>query len=310
MASYKIGRRELLKTTLAGAAGLSLGKAGCHKQSNPAHTGKEHRSMPKRRLGRTGYDVTLFSLGGQSTIEQPGREEEAVAIINHAMDMGVNYVDTAERYGRGVSETYLGKVMKERRKEMFLATKSSDYSYDGTMRLCEESLKRLQTDYLDLYQHHAVGNEEQLDRICAEDGALRAFDKLYDEGVIKHKGITGHSPRILLEGLNRHDYDCVLITLNAANASMDHPEDMDKFLAAAGEKDVGIIAMKVVGRGRVLERGLTMEQAFNYTLSHPVATAVIGITELWQIEENVKLACDFEPLSEVERAELERIAQG
>ncbi len=308
MSTYKFGRRHLLKSTLAGAAGMSLGTSGCQKQSAPASAERKTRSMPTRRLGRTGHHVTIFSLGGQSTIEQPGKEDEAVAIINRAMDLGVNYVDTAERYGRGISESYLGKVMKERRKEIFLATKSHDYSYDGTMRNCEASLKRLQTDYLDLYQHHAINDVESLDQIVGRDGALRAFEKLHDEGVIRYKGITGHSPRIMLEGLNRYDYDCVLISVNPANVNMEHAEDMIQFFSATLERDVGVIGMKVVGRGEVLNRGLTMKQAFDYTLSFPMATAVIGITELWQLDENVKWACEFEQLSEEQRVELEHIA--
>ncbi len=309
MTSDNIGRRQLLKSTLAGAAGLSFGRTGIERLATLAGAEEKVCSMPKRRLGRTGHEVTIFSLGGEAAVDRPDNEDEAVEIINHALDIGVNYIDTAPRYGRGVSEEHIGKVMKERRDEVFLATKSHDYSYDGTMRLVEQSLERLQTDYLDLYQHHAVDRESQLDQIGRPDGAFHAFEKLQDEGVIKYKGITGHSPRIILEALDRNDYDCVLITLNAAHMTMSHPEYMEEFLSVAAERDVGVIAMKVISRGGVLERGLTMEQALNYTLSFPVATAIVGISELWQLDENAKIACNFEKLSEEERAELERIAQ-
>ena len=305
--AHGIGRRQLLQSVLATAAGA----AKVFDLANLAdlYAGQpEAPSMPTRRLGKTDFQVPLFSLGGQSTVEQEGRQEEAVAIINRALDLGVRYIDTAPRYGGGISERYIGEVMKDRREEVFLATKSHDLTYDGTMRLCEESLARLQTDYLDLYQHHAVDREEQLEQILSRGGAVRAFERLQEEGVIKHKGITGHSSRMLLRALEQYDYACTLITLNPANASMTDREYLDAFLATAAEKDVGVIAMKVVARGRILESGLTMQQLLTYTLSFPVATAIVGISAVEQLDENVAIARDFEPLSEEVRAAMERRA--
>ena len=304
--SHRIGRRELLKSVLATTAATGLG-AFAGGQHWPAHAA-ENAAMPKRRLGKTGYEVGIFSLGGQSTLEQDGTRDASVEIINHALDMGVNYIDTAVRYGGGISETYIGEVMKDRRDEVFLATKSHDYSYDGTLRLCEQSLERLQTDHIDLYQHHAVDSFDELDQIGSEDGALRAFNRLRDEGVISYRGITGHTPALMTEAIERHDYDCVLISLNAADLNLNGPEDMDEFLEKAAEKDVGVIAMKVVSRGRVLDRGVSMQQALSYTLSHPVATAIVGITEVGQVDENVDIARNFEILNDEELAGIQRIA--
>ena len=304
-----IGRRELLKSALGAAAGVGAARAvGLAERAGLYAAESGPAPMPVRRLGRTDYQVPLFSLGGQSTVEQPGRRDEAVPIIHRALDLGVNYIDTAAAYGKGVSESYIGEVMKERRKEVFLATKTRDRTYDGTLRECEASLKRLHTDYLDLYQHHAVHRDEQLDEILGRDGSLRAFQRLHDEGVIRYKGITGHSPRVLLKALRQYDYDCTLVTLNPADLWMLDREFLGEFLAAAAEKDVGVIGMKVVGRGRILESGLTMPQLMAYTLSFPVATVVIGITTYEQVEQNVAIARAFEPLSEEQRAAMERRA--
>ncbi len=304
-----IARRQLLKSAMAAAAGMGAARSLDVAHLSHLYAGQgDVAPMPARRLGRTDYQVRLFSLGAQATVEQEGRQEEAVEIINRALDLGVNYIDTAPRYGAGISERNVGEVMKDRRKEVFLATKSHDLTYDGTMRLCEESLERLQTDYLDLYQHHAVHRDEQLEQILARDGAVRAFERLQEEGVIKHKGITGHSSRVLLRALEQYDYACALITLNPADIWMLDREYLGAFFAKAAEKDVGVIGMKVVARGQILERGLTMKELLTYTLSFPVATAVVGISVVEQLDENVAIARGFEPLSEEARAAIERRA--
>ncbi len=304
-----IGRRELLKSAVGAAAGVGGAKAlGLGERAELDATESDSAPMPVRRLGRTDYRVPLFSLGGQSTIEQPGRRDQAVSIIHRALDLGVNYIDTAAAYGQGVSESYIGEVMKERRKQVFLATKTRERTYDGALRECEASLKRLNTDCLDLYQHHAVHRDEQLEELLGRNGAAHAFARLHREGVIKHHGITGHSPRVLLKALQQYDFDCTLVTLNPADEWMLDREYLGEFLATAAEKDVGVIGMKVVARGRILERGLTMPQLMAYTLSFPVATVVIGITTYEQVEQDVEIACAFRPLSEQQRAELERRA--
>ncbi len=299
-----IGRRELLKSVLGAAAGV--GGLGLGERSELYAVEEGLESMPVRRLGRTEYRVPLFSLGGQSTIEQPGRRDQAVPIIHRALDLGVNYIDTAAAYGQGISESYIGEVMKERREQVFLATKTRDRTYEGALRECEASLKRLNTDYLDLYQHHAVHRDEQLEELLGRDGAAHAFARLHREGVIKHHGITGHSPRVLLKALQQYDFDCTLVTLNPANEWMLDREYLGEFLATALEKDVGVIGMKVVARGRIWKSGLTMSQLMSYTLSFPVATVVIGITTYEQVEQDVAIARAFQPLSEEQRAELER----
>jgi uncharacterized protein len=299
----------MLKATLAAAAGCTLGGAlGLGGLSNAYAASAGARAMPTRRLGRTGLDVPIFSLGGQSTIEQPGKLDEAVAIIHRALDLGLNYIDTSHIYGNGVSESYIGEVMKERRGQVFLATKSREFSYDGAMRMIEGSLERLQTDHVDLYQHHNVSTDAALDEVLAPDGARKAFEKLHAEGVIRHLGITGHSSRVLKRAIETVDMDCALITVNPAHIAMTDTEHLDDFMTAAVDRRVGVIAMKVTGRNQLLRRHpITMEQAMRYTLSFPVATAIIGITEMAQVDENVGLARQFRPMTDAEMSELERL---
>jgi len=265
--------------------------------------------IPKRPLGRAGHQVTIFGLGGLFTVARHDRHDEAVEIVNRAMDLGVNYIDTSALYGHGASELNIGTVMKERRDEVFLASKSHDYTYDGTMALVEQSLRRLQTDYLDLYQHHFLGQLGELEQLQKKHSARQAFERLRDEGVIRYIGVTGHSSRLLADALEDYPYDCALITLNAAQEVMDDPEDLDRFFRLAQEKGVGVIAMKVVVRGALIERGLDIRRLLPYVLSYPVATAVVGITDIAHLEENVRVASAFEPLSEKEMADIRALAR-
>jgi aryl-alcohol dehydrogenase-like predicted oxidoreductase len=268
------------------------------------------KPIPKRPLGKTGYQVTIYGLGGLFTVARHDRHDQAVEIVNRAIDLGVNYVDTSALYGHGASELNIGTVMRERRDEVFLASKSHDYTYDGTMALVQQSLRRLQTDHLDLYQHHFLGQLGQLEQLRRKNSARQAFERLRDEGVIRHIGVTGHSSRVLADALEDYPYDCALITLNAAREVMDDPEDLDRFFRLAQEKEVGVIAMKVVERGTLIERGLDIQRLLPYVLSYPVSTAVVGISDLSHLEENVRIASAFEPLSEEEMAEIRALAQG
>jgi len=222
----RASRREFVKVAAAGAVGLAVGaQAGMSEgvassQGMGPYNPRTHAAMPTRNLGRTGYRVGIFGLGGQATIEKPDMEEQAVAIINRAIDLGVNYIDTAAAYGREQmwSQRYIGRVMKERRREVFLTSKTHRRNYDESMRLLETSLKLLHTDHLDLWQLHNVSRTEQLDQIFAQDGAIHALEKAKREKVVRHVGITGHAdPFVLADGLRRYRFDTVLMAVNAAD---------------------------------------------------------------------------------------------
>lgn len=305
----KFSRRNFFKKMLGGAV-----VAGVVNKLRPleaiARTMKLRASMPTRTLGTTGHSVCIFSLGGQATLEQPNRTDEAVAIINRAIDLGVNYIDTAARYGRGVSETYIGSVMKTRRKEVFLASKTHDRSYDGSMRLLEESLKHLQTDHLDLWQLHNVRTQEDLDKIFAENGAVKAFEKAREEKVVRYLGITGHyDPFVLRKGIEQFPFDSILVALNAADRH--EASFIDNLLPFVVEKQMAIVGMKIPARGRIFrEGGLTsMEQAMRYVLTLPVSTVIVGISTLKELEENVEIAKNFKPYSASEMTEIEALTK-
>ncbi len=265
-------------------------------------------AMQKRKLGKTGYSVSIFSLGGESTLERVDRVAEAEKIINRALDLGVNYIDTAPAYGMGGSESNIGRVMSYRRREVFLATKTGNRTYDGTMRQVEKSLAHLQTNYLDLYQLHDMQTREDLKQALAEDGAIKALEQLKSEKVIRNMGITGHKdPSLLIQAIKEYPFDCLLISLNAGDPH--YRSFKQELLPEAVKQNLGIIAMKVTAVGRIFRNeGITkMEQAFGYTLSHPVSTAIIGISTMAEIEENARIANDFKPFAEEEIKYLEKL---
>ncbi|WP_306591537.1 aldo/keto reductase [Geothrix sp. 21YS21S-4] len=330
-------RRDLFKLGAAAGAGLVAARLGAVEEAlapslSPAPAGgapfnpATAATMPTRNLGRTGHKVGLFSLGGQAAIEKPDNEAAAVRIIERALDLGVNYLDTSARYGGDArwSEQYFGKVMKRRRREAFLATKTHDRTADGSLRLLETSLKLLQTDHVDLWQLHAMSTLDDVEKVCAKGGALEAFQKARDQKLVRFLGLSGHTdPDVLAEAIRRFPFDCVLMALNAADAW--HLPFQKTLLPLAVEKEMGIIAMKIPARGRILagvqppppdqQRGpakhdrpgtLTMPEALRYTLTHPVSTAIIGVDNLAQLEENVRIARDFLPLNAAEMEALEQ----
>ena len=308
----KFNRRKFFKLSAATLGSLIITKNKVFsKITEPlAESFTNPLTLPKRKLGKTGYKVGIFSLGGQATLEQPGKEKESVEIINRAIDLGVNYIDTAAAYGQGISETYIGKVMKERRKEVFLATKTHDRSYDGSMKLLEKSLKQLQTDHIDLWQLHNVRTEEDLKKIFSENGAIKALEKVRSEGVVRFLGITGHyDPFVLKKAINEYNFDCILMALNAADRH--NKSFIDNLLPFAVEKNLGIIGMKIPARGRIFNQNgiTTMKQAMEYVLTLPVSTIIVGISNVKELEENIHIASNFKPLSKKEMRELEALTR-
>ncbi|MCX8057644.1 MAG: aldo/keto reductase [Ignavibacteria bacterium] len=302
----KFTRRNFLKVSIAAMGAYLVSKT---ENIFPPLFAKNN-SMPKRILGKTGYQVGIFSLGGQATLEQSGTEKESIEIINRAIDLGVNYIDTAAAYGRGISETYIGKVMKDRRHEVFLATKTHDRSYDGSMKLLEKSLKQLQTNKIDLWQLHNVRTVDDLKKIFANDGAIKALEEARSNGIVRYLGITGHyDPWVLKKAIDEYDFDCILMALNAADRH--NKSFIDNLLPFAVQKNLGIIGMKIPARGRIFRPDgiTTMKQAMEYVLTLPVSTIIVGISNLKELEENVRIAKNFKPLTKEEMKHLEDLTK-
>lgn len=333
MGEININRRNFLGAGLAAAATVSVGKSFTSepgirpvpvkkKDENPFNE-RTYSAMPTRSFGKTGYKVGILSLGGQATLEMKGTEEESEKIINRAIDLGVNYIDTAASYGGGQSQLNIGRVMKTRRKEVWLSSKTNNFTYDGAMRLLEESLRNLQTDHLDTWQLHNVQRQDQADQIFAGDGAIKAMEKAKAEGMIRHIGITGHfEPLVLLDAIKRYPFDQILMAVNAAD--IHYLSFKNYLLPEAQKRGIAIVGMKVATRGRILSTWtpppikeqperlatlkpgtITIREALSYNMSLPVSTTIIGIDNVAQIEEDVRIASEFSPLCEAEMKEIE-----
>ena len=305
-----IGRRGFMKTAASAAIGAGLAR-GMGGRTISLAEAAETLPMPTRRLGKTGYHASLFSLGGQSTLEQGDKGAEAAEIIHRALDLGVNYIDTADSYGGGASEQNIGAALGDRRDDVFIATKTRIRTDDGIedgafVRTCE----RLQTDYINLYYAHGLHSNGDLDTFLdRETGGIRAFERLREQDRIRHIGISSHSSAALMEAMRRYDLDCVFITMNPAGLSMNDPENLRDMLAMAEDKDVGVVGMKIVARGRIFEHDLNMEESLTYALSLPIATAALGITQVEQVVENAGIAKTFAPYEAAMMARLETIAR-
>jgi aryl-alcohol dehydrogenase-like predicted oxidoreductase len=307
---YRNTRREFLQKMLATTA-----LAGFYPYldmiDDMEKTKKKKGNLPLRPLGNTGHMVGIYSLGGQASIETPGKEDISVQIINRAIDLGINYIDTAAGYGRatasltkenamGTSERNMGQVMKYRRNEVFLASKTHDRTYDGSMRLLEKSLKNLQTDHLDLWQVHNVRAAEidSIGSFFESGGVVKAMEKARDQKMVRFIGFTGHeSPDVLKAMAERYPFDNVLVAINAADKH--HDPFIEKFLPTAVSKKMGIVGMKIPARDRIFAHGgiITIKEAMEYVMSLPVSTIIIGIDDIPQLEENIKIAQKFRPLT-------------
>jgi hypothetical protein len=284
---------------LTSAAGAALG-AEVDKKSG----------MPTRLLGKTGARVSVLAFGCGSRFLAYPDDDKAVEALTRALDLGITYVDTAYGYGNGKSETRVGKVMATRRKGLFLATKINARKYDDAMRILEGSMKRLQTDQVDLIHVHSLTDEADLAAVEAPDGVLKALHQLRDQKVTRFIGITSHTdPAVLKTALERHDFDCTQMALNAARAGMAsgggrpgmyvNEQLTTAFetlaLPVAVRKKMGIIAMKIFAQEN-LNGKAPVEKLIGYSLSLPVSAAVVGMPKLEHIDENTQVAKSFKPL--------------
>jgi hypothetical protein len=331
-------RRGFLKAGAASlAAGLSPGVIASRasgevtsNENNPAAAKAVQQMMPTRNLGKTGFRVGIFGLGGQGALEKHNNESLALQVIQRALDLGVNYFDTSAIYGGPDrwSERYLGKGLKGSRDQVFIASKTKERTRDAALKNLEVSLKLLDTSQIDTWQLHDVGIQEDIDQIFGKGGAIEALVQARDQKMVRHLGVTGRfRPEALIECIQRFPFDTVLMGVNAADRYY-YSFEKD-LLPLAVEKQMGIIGMKVMARGRILSswtpppveeqkrswegRGavttipgtLTKQETFFYTLSLPISTAIIGCDSVEQVEECVELARTFTPLSQAQMAALE-----
>ncbi|MGH9721878.1 MAG: aldo/keto reductase [Bryobacteraceae bacterium] len=305
-----ISRRRFLETTALSA----LAARGAEAAKDDAN-GK----LPTRVLGKTGVRVPILAIGGGSRFLMYKEEDKALEAMNKALDLGVTYIDTAFGYGNGVSEERVGKVMKHRRKGIFLATKINKREGDEAMRILEGSMKRLQTGQVDLIHIHQLTDEEDLANAEKKGNVLDVLRKLRDQKVTRFIGVTSHTdPAVLAKALERHDFDCTQMALNAALVGMKNgegkmvinegmkPSFESIALPVAIRKKLGVIAMKVYAQEEIVGQA-PPEKLLYYSLSLPVSLAVVGMPKLQFIEDNVRMAKAFKPLPKKEMRQMSEV---
>lgn len=286
-----LSRRDFIRLT-AGAMGALALPPGLHARS---------AALPKRPLGKTGWESTLYGVG---TAEVPDTKETVVA-LNKLLDAGVNYVDTAPSYQGTRSESAIGEVMKTRRKEVFLATKTLARDADGAYAEVKESLSRLQTARIDLLQIHAVNDDGTLEQVLGTTGAIKGLERARKEGLIRFIGITGHTrPEVISKALDLYPFDSILIPLSPVDV---HVGDFAKeVLPRANKLGIAVVGMKALkGMERAVGKNLQPEPLLRYAWSLPVSTVVVGLRQGSEVDQNLALARSFKKMKDAELLALE-----
>ncbi|MCX5733788.1 MAG: aldo/keto reductase [candidate division NC10 bacterium] len=256
--------------------------------------------MEVRQFGKTGERFSILSFGAQRIVDgHQCSEAEAVRMVNYALDHGIRYFDTAWVYSQGQSEERVGKVAKQRRGEMWIATKTRGRTRAEALTQLEESLGRLQTDHVDEWRMHNIWNTEELDKLTAPGGALEAAVQAREQGKVRYISMSGHrNPQVQVEALRRFPFDSMLVALSA----LDHfiLSFAEEFLPVANAKGIAVIGMKAMGLAKL---GPYYERALRYSLALPVSTTIVGMESMDQLKRNLAVAEDFTPLSDEEKLE-------
>lgn len=265
--------------------------------------------VPTRPFGRTGDRVSLLGLGGWH-LGVPATDRAAVRLAHAAIDAGITFLDNAWDYNDGLSETRMGQAIADRRDQVFLMTKVCTHGRDAkvAMRQLEESLRRLRTDHLDLWQIHEVVFDDEPARHFARGGVVEALDKAKQQGKVRYVGFTGHKDPALHLAMLAHDYewDACQLPLNCFDASFRSFETL--VLPELTRRGIAPIGMKSLGGDAraVQARVVSPEDALRYAMSLPVATVVSGIEAPRILRQNLAVAQAFRPMSERQMRALRR----
>ncbi len=296
-------RRSFMKgVAILGATPLVSGGSMAQQQSGQTPQ-VPSGEVPKKPLGRTGVQVSAMGLGGYH-LGSAETDQAANEIVAKALDHGVTFFDNAWEYHDGLSEERLGKALKGKREQAFLMTKVCTHGRDKkvAMRMLEESLRRLQTDHLDLWQIHEVVYDNDPDLVFAPNGAAEALVDAKQQGKVRFIGFTGHKdPEIHLKMLSHNfPFDTVQMPLNCCDATFRSfethvlPEATRRGIAALGMKSLG-------GSGELVRHGaVTPEQGLRYAMSLPVATTISGVDSMEVLDQNLRVAINFKPLEAAE----------
>jgi predicted aldo/keto reductase-like oxidoreductase len=290
-------RRDFLQSSLAGAAALGV--------TSIATGADDGKGLATRPLGKTGIKVSLLCLGGWH-IGSVKDEKEAIKIMHAAIDEGMTFFDNAWDYHDGGSETVMGKAlaMPGKRKQVFLMTKNCARDAKGTRQHLEDSLKRLQTEVIDLWQFHEINYDNDPDWIL-EKGALAEALKAQKEGKVRFIGFTGHKdPHIHLAMLGKHTWDTVQMPINACDYH--YRSFVHQVVPEAAKRNIGVIGMKSLGGGSnhqgrfIAEKVCTVEEARRYALSQPIASLIVGIDSMEVLKQDIAVGRNFKPMTDEE----------
>lgn len=271
------------------------------------------QTIPTRAFGRSGDAVSLLALGGYH-LGKVRTVTESIRIVHEAIDAGITFLDNAWEYHGGESERRMGRAIADRRDEVFLMTKVCTHGRDAkvAMRQLEESLRRLKTDYLDLWQVHECVYDNDPERHFARGGVIEALDKAKTQGKVRYVGFTGHKhPDIHLRMLaTGYPFDACQLPLNGFDASFRSfqthvlPELARRGIAPIGMKSLG-------GDGKAVKRKtVRVEDALRYAMSLPVCAIVSGMDSLKVLRQNIRIARAFVPMTERERRAYEQQIAG
>jgi predicted aldo/keto reductase-like oxidoreductase len=291
---YQMQRREFLKSAMAALAATGFGREALALQED-SETG-----IPTRPLARSGERIPIVGLGGYH-IGVP-EEREAIRIMHEAIDEGMTFFDNSWDYHNGGSETVMGKALATggRRDKVFLMTKLCDRHYEGAKKHLEDSLRRLKTDHLDLWQFHEINWDVDPDWVF-ERGGIRAAIEAREQGKVRYIGFTGH--RDIAHHLKMirkpFHWDTVQMPINLLDA---HYRSFQKeVVPVCNERKISVIGMKGLAGGRIPESvGISAELCRRFALSLPIATLVCGIQSRENLQQDLEIARNFKPVTEQE----------
>jgi uncharacterized protein len=296
-------RREFLQTAVAATTTLAA------SQNIVAETRDVGSGIPTRQLGKTGAQVSMLCLGGWH-IGAVEDKKEAIRIMHACLDEGITFFDNAWDYHDGGSEKIMGEALSQdsKRNKVFLMTKNCERDYAGSMRNLDESLQRLKTDHLDLWQFHEMVYDNDPDWVF-EKGGLKAALEAQKAGKVRFIGFTGHKdPRIHLKMLHKpYDWDTAQMPINVMDAH--YRSFQNEVVPVCLAKQVGVLGMKSLGGGSPRARiptqgGVNAQDCLRYALSLPVSSLVVGIMSMEDLKQDIAVARNFKPMPEAERVSL------
>lgn len=332
----RVSRRKFVETAAAGAGGTLIASVA-GRLDIPLTAA----AIPTRAFGNKRFTVSAVGFGGGARFYEPVKtDEEGAELVRRAIDGGMTFIETSAAYGPdsddGQSERRIGLAMKTHRARAFIETKTDQRDYDGAMREMERSLKRLQTDHIDLMFHHNLGRAD-LEKVTAQNGAEKAIRKMVDQKVVRYRGFSCHDPALTLDAIERLDPDALQSPINATRV----PDFEARVLPLCKTKGIAVVAMKVVGHGFFLKaavdgsfdsrfktdrqpelhRFAPPKEAFEkappspddfirYAMSLPLTVTLVGIDSRTTLDSVLTVAAAFSPMPASQMVELSGRAQG